>query len=425
MGANVGVTVQCLPPKTWSEAERRAIIEQLERMLATNHFSHSKRYPTLLRYVVEQALAGHSDQIKERTLGIEVFGRTPDYDTTQDPVVRTTAGEIRKRIAQYYQDPGHDEELRIGLPSGTYVPEFDIPPEPPPAIAAVVPTVEATLAPARSPWSRPAWFLPPAIVLLATVVVLAAWFKPWAPRPALDRFWAPVLDSPNPALLCVGQPHFAVFQGVIVPVIASNQPGEAPVSTESQVSLDDLYLRGKHYISLWDSVTLTRVAALLEAKAKKYRIRGELSTSLADLRDGPAVLVGAFNNDWTLRLTGPLRFSFAIPKPHTYAIHDRQNPAQDTWIVDTSIPYLKQSDDYAVISRIKDATTDRVVVVAAGVAYWGTIAAGEFLTDPKYMDEVAKSAPSGWERKNMQIVIGTRVIAGNSGPPRVLATYFW
>src|SRR5258706_12869793 len=96
-------------------------------MLVNPHFSHSKRYPALLRYVVEQALAGHTDQIKERTLGIEVFGRTPDYDTNQDPVVRTTAGEIRKRIAQYYHEPGHQDELRIELPCGSYVPEFHMP----------------------------------------------------------------------------------------------------------------------------------------------------------------------------------------------------------------------------------------------------------------------------------------------------------
>ena len=166
-------------------------------------------------------------------------------------------------------------------------------------------------------------------------------------------------------------------------------------------------------------------AALLAAKAKPYRIRGELSTSLSDLRDGPAVLVGAFNNDWTLRLTGPSRFSFQNPRPHVFAIKDQQNPTAEAWNVDTAVPYMKMSDDYAVISRIKDPTTDRVVVVAAGVAYWGTIAAGEFLTDPKYLEEVAKNAPPGWERKNMQIVIGTKVIAGNSGPPRVLAAHFW
>jgi len=52
---------------------------------------------------VEQTLAGNEDNLKERTLGVEVFHRTPDYDTNLDPVVRLCAGEVRKRIAQYYQ----------------------------------------------------------------------------------------------------------------------------------------------------------------------------------------------------------------------------------------------------------------------------------------------------------------------------------
>ena len=66
-----------------------------------------------------------------------------------------------------------------------------------------------------------------------------------------------------------------------------------------------------------------------------------------------------------------------------------------------------------------------LLVVAAGVAFWGTAAAGEFLSDPKYLAEVARGAPAGWEGKNLQIVIGTKVIAGNSGPPHVLAAHFW
>jgi hypothetical protein len=425
VGSN-GAPIVGAQPRVWTDEERRGILDQLERMLATPHFSHSKRYPALLRYVVEQALAGHSDQIKERTLGVEVFGRAFDYDTNQDPVVRTTAGEIRKRIAQYYHEPGHQNEIRIELAPGSYVPEFNQPLKRPPAAVAIAPLIGETAVPVRAAPSRPAWFLAAAVALFAIPLILAAWFKPWTPHNALDRFWAPVLDSPNPALLCVGQPHFAIFQGIAVPVLASSPDRSDNIAApEKRITLDDLYLRGKHYVSLADSMTLTRLGGILEAKGKPYRIRGELSTSLSDLRDGPAVLVGAFNNDWTLRLTGPLRFSFVSPQPHTFGIHDQQNPARNVWTVDTQLPYLSQSDDYALISRIRAATTGRVVVVAAGVACWGTTAAGEFLTDPKYMDEVVKSAPHGWERMNIQIVIGTKVIEGNSGPPRVLATHFW
>jgi len=411
-----------------SEAQRHAAHDQLERMLANPLFKHSKRYPALLRYVVEHALDGHTEQMKERTLGIEVFGREPGYDTNLDPVVRTTAGEIRKRIAQYYHEPGHEYELRIEMPSGTYIPEFHAPPE----RLAILPAPADVLAPASAPVPvvrlRQMPLVIAATALLVVAVLAIVVVRPLFSRTALDRFWAPVLDASTPALLCVGQPHFAAFPGSTptrqVETPNSNETLES-TSPENGVSLRDLYKMGKHYISLWDSVTLTRVAAFLEAKSKPYRIRGELSTSLSDLRDGPAVLIGAFNNDWTLRLTGPLRFSFHNPQPHVFAIQDSQNKSADAWQVDTSTAYMKQTDDYAVISRIKDPTTDRFVVVAAGVAYWGTIAAGEFLTDPKYMEEFAKAAPRGWEKKNLQVVIGTKVIAGNSGPPRVLATYYW
>ena len=109
-----------------SPEERVAIRKQLERMLANSLFKNSKRYPNLLRYVVEHTLEGDPSELKERRLGVQVFGREPDYDTNADPIVRATAGEIRKRIAQYYHEQGHEAEIRIELLPGSYVPEFGI-----------------------------------------------------------------------------------------------------------------------------------------------------------------------------------------------------------------------------------------------------------------------------------------------------------
>ena len=74
-----------------SPEAKNAINEQLDRLLASPYFSHSKRFPTFLRFVVEQTLAGDADDIKERTLGIEIFGKEADYDTAADPIVRVTA----------------------------------------------------------------------------------------------------------------------------------------------------------------------------------------------------------------------------------------------------------------------------------------------------------------------------------------------
>ena len=115
-------TAKSWAPKTSSD--RRLVEEELSAILASPHFRNSKRYPNMLRYVVEKSLNGQVDDLKERTLGVEVFGRQPDYDTNADPVVRVSAGEVRKRIAQYYHETVGERKIQIDLPTGSYVPEF-------------------------------------------------------------------------------------------------------------------------------------------------------------------------------------------------------------------------------------------------------------------------------------------------------------
>src|ERR1035441_6158257 len=151
---------------TWipeKDADKAAVRVQLERLLANPSFRNSKRYPALLRFVVERVLEGHTDSLKERTLGIEVFHRDPNYDTNQDPVVRTTAVEVRKRLALYYQEAGHEGEIRIQFPSGSYMPEFRLPVAAAPAVLA--PRVR--IRPAAMP-------VPASILMVAGAVALAA-----------------------------------------------------------------------------------------------------------------------------------------------------------------------------------------------------------------------------------------------------------
>src|SRR6202453_1987564 len=102
--------------------------EQLRRLVAHPLFLNSKRYPVLLTYAVEQTLLGNAGDLKERTIGVEAFGREPSYDVNLDPVVRTTAAEVRKRLIQYYYSPDHAGELIIELPVGSYVPAFRVNP---------------------------------------------------------------------------------------------------------------------------------------------------------------------------------------------------------------------------------------------------------------------------------------------------------
>ena len=90
--------------------------------------------------------------------------------------------------------------------------------------------------------------------------------------------------------------------------------------------------------------------------------------SLEDLRPGPVILIGAFDNDWTLRLTGPLRYRFQRDADFNIAsIRDEQNPARNDWKVDWRTPYLELIEDYALVSRVSDSTTGETVIVAADI----------------------------------------------------------
>jgi hypothetical protein len=139
------------------------------------------------------------------------------------------------------------------------------------------------------------------------------------------------------------------------------------------------------------------------------------------------VLIGAFNNAWTLRLENQLRFVFeADPvSPSSQFIRDRQNPSRVTWRGDIATPYAKLTGDYAIISRFVDPRTEKMVVVVAGITKDGTAAAGEFVTEERYLEGLARQLPSGWEHRNLQVVIATEIINGNAGPPRILATHLW
>jgi hypothetical protein len=388
-----------------TEGERSAVRQALERILAHPLFANSRRYPKLLRYVVEKTLDDPSEALKERTLGVQVFGREPDYDTNLDHVVRTTAGEVRKRLQQYYLEEGQHDGVIIELPAGSYVPTFRVAPAP--ALLESPPAARKT--------SRVRWLVLACVVLALGVAVALLAPRSWRPAAtASDRFWAPVLASPNSAVLCIGSAQRAIPMG------------STAASSEETLTLFDLHRSEREKVAFSDALTMARLAGLLRAKDKQFHIRQEASATLADLTEGPAILIGAFDNDWTLRLTGPLRYRFEFDTVRQVSlIRDRQNPLRADWTVDWSMPYLQFGRDYAIVSRVLDRTTKQPVVVAAGITRYGTIAAGEFLAEESRMAELDRVAPRGWERRNIQIVLSTPVIRGSSGPPEIVATYVW
>jgi hypothetical protein len=383
----------------------QAIRDQLARLLASPLFKHSRHYPALLKYVVEQTIEGRTSHLKERALGIQVFKRDCDYDTNLDPVVRTSACEVRKRIALYYHDEAHAHELRIELPPGSYIPEFRQP-EPAPLRQSTGPEKSKALPGETAPGARLLRRSLATAGIAGVVILIGAAAAALRSEPsAIDQFWASVWSSGESTLVCVSPPE--------------NQTAGPDGPSYLDVMRADT-------MAFADSIALARISSVFGRNGRKIDIRRGSNVTLEDFRRGPAILIGAYNNPWTMKLADQLRYTFeGGGANHEGVIRDRQNPSRVVWHHNAHLLYSQLNQDYAIVSRFVDAHTEKMVVVVAGMGRDGTSAGGEFVTQERYLRLLAEKAPKGWEHRNLQVVLATEIINGNVGPPRIVATYFW
>ena len=411
-----------------SREERQKIVAQLEIILASHHFSHSKRSQLLFRYIVAKTLEGQASILKERTLGIEVFGRAPDYDTNADPIVRMTAGEIRKRIAQYYHDSVHRDELRIDLPSGTYVAQFRGPlPENDPH-EVIADTSPATLPKEvtsdqltrhnslaghiGSTWTR--WL---GLISGVAFILLIAWYFVFARqhRSFTQLAWGEILDNRSTTLIAVGEHS-----------LNSNPYSTTdPNSTIDQTSMSARHHMNTSTLSYSEARALVRLVRILDDNKIQYNLLSVSGTTFADLRQGPAILLGGLNNPWTLRAQQQLRYRLATDSNGLDWISDARDPGSRKFSVDVKLPYSSLNADYAIVARFFDSNTQKPTLIVAGLAEDGTKAASEFITDEKQLQESVGESLRGSKGKNFEVVLGTQVINGVSGPPRILAKEIW
>jgi hypothetical protein len=411
------------------------ILQELEAVLASPHFCNSKRYPTLLRYIVENTLAGRLDVLKERTLGVEVFDRPPTYDTNTDTVVRYTAGEVRKRLLLYYSEHGNHSGIRISLPAGSYVAEFvhghevneetgeeseiapvylhdaelihHSSPEAHESSSALTVTLDEAghplAAEVRNSHSL-RWMVWPALAaLLVAAAAAAIWWKYGAghPQSAVDVFWAPVLHDQRSVIVCTGSSVFAPqsYSGV----------------TTAGKNIDYTF------VSMQIASSIAQVAGTMEHAGVATQLVPSATTALPELREHSVVLLGGYNNQWTQRLVQPLRYHFI---PGVEEIIVDQTQPQTRWQRDQSQPY-SSADDYALVARFRDSTIDGWVVAVAGLGRNGTEAAAQFVTSAHYMELLRDRVGSGFANRNIEAVLKVSVIDGKTGAPSIQAVYSW
>jgi hypothetical protein len=420
-------------PRKLTPEQSAAVKNELEALLKSEQFSGTKRCHDFLEFVVSSALAGDYESLTERTLGAQLFGRPIDYETGSDAIVRVRANDVRRRLAEYYSEQHRASEVGISLPTGSYIPEFHWSatqpspasaeaPNPSPSLPASelvnLPPIETSgaMGPRGMRW--------PTLITVVLLLVLssgAALFlhSGAPPDSALKQFWQPLIQEHSPVIVCFGNGvSFWPSQSVRQAIVDGNQallanPGPITITRDDTVTVGNLRA----------AISIVRV---LNAYGVQNELRWPQEVESTDLNQSNIIFVGGFNNPWSMSLNKGLRYSFTqvqTPTESLWMIQDRNSP-NENWSITKAYPE-QIATDYALITRIIDRDDKRVVVSVGGLSQFGTQAAGEFLTDETALTAFARSAPKGWEKRNLQIVLGMGVDGRKIVNPRVLATNIW
>jgi hypothetical protein len=458
------------------------IEEELRRIVASRHFRTSRRGKEFLQYVVNQKISGNGDLLKERLIGVHIFGRKPDYATGEDPVVRVQAGDVRRRLESYHADAEHRSEILIQIPLGSYTPVFhlrrDVLAHQAPAgefnkplltetdasgAADALPgesresrvddptLVDAAMASATAkpqldssnaeltsesvnhPTGVKRWLkrlLP--FACLALAVYLVTLFVPKTSGWTVKAFWAPASALSKPVLLCLPKPQLYSPSAKLFDRYRESHPNtfatrEArrdqilPLNPTDPIQWGDMVPVHNSGPGIGGVVAAINISQLLTEQGIPFELRFGDEATYAEMRDFPVVLVGAINTDWTTQLTSGLNFVFD-ETPATLNIHETVG-AKRVWKMETSDGHITR--DYGLITRQLSGSAGQFLVEVAGISHYGTEAASELLANKKEFANALGSGSIDLKKKNLQIVVSTDVTNERAGPPHIEAISNW
>lgn len=363
-----------------------SVREHVDNICSSPYFISTKRCQQFLRYVVGESIEGRGEQIKERNIAHEVFGKGTNFEPGEYSLVRVKAGEVRKRLSDYYEATPSNG-IRIELPVGSYVPRIHTTQEPAPFEPGSAPASVATKGVSRR---RFLWMAGGAACLAGAASLVPLLRRKPAP---LDLLWRPVFATKTPLLIFI------------------------PVMHESNGAMTE-------WVGIGPTAALRRAADYLDAKRYPYHLRFGSELTFAQLREQPSLLLGGFEVEWTQRMTHDLRFApYVDPQTGLRAFIDRQTNQTWTEVKHPSNPYVDV--DYGILCRLFDPATGQIVFLAVGTQTFGTEGAASFLFSPELFAGVARHAPAGWESKNLQAVVRVSVIGTTTTNPQLVATHFW
>jgi len=253
-------------------------------------------------------------------------------------------------------------------------------------------------------------------------------------KSAIEQFWKPAFATPQAVLICLTSPVVYRPTDAMYKKYALTHPGTfqteldkttnvLPLDPQQTILWSDLWSISRFgVVRGGDASAAVAVSALLGKIGKPSELRVGMHYSFADLRNSPAVVVGAFNNRWTMQLTSSLRYVF-VEDDGRFMIREQTNGGQ-VW-QNHFDKNGEMTDDAAIVARLLDSKTGQFTIIVAGIGERGTQAAGDFVSNPELLEQGLRSVPAGWQKKNLEVVLQTTVTDSVPGPPRVMAAYSW
>jgi hypothetical protein len=417
----------------------------LALILSSPPFRNTQQCQSLLRYVVKHSLAGEDNLLRERVIGSEVFGRRPNYEPGEDPVVRLRAAEVRKRLAQYYQSVHDDSEIQIEIPAGSYRAIFRHRDEallhqPSPMLLPEHAASDHDTQPsahagdARSLPHRimeklcqPSYRYGIAAALLLMSLLAALASDPWNARQnaRFYQFWEPWTGSSKPVILVIGRNAVYRLSDKMMDDYAEahhlGANGEeffVPLMPDQVLHGRDLTAADDSFVALGDVAAVSHLVASLTRQGQDSQERFHNDISFAELRDTPSLLIGGFNNPMTIELTKNLRYVLRFRNE----IDDTETGKE--WLLHASQD-AHDTEDYAIVTRLTQRGGEAPILSVAGMGQYGTMAAADFACDPKEISSVMRTVPKGWEHRNLQIVLHVKVVDFKPAATNVVASYVW
>ncbi len=419
-----------LPPEIAAAAP--AILQHLQQLEDSPAFKGSKRSQQFLRHIVEKALAGQDAELKERNLGVELFGRSPTYDTGDDAIVRVTASDVRRRLHQYYSSAS--SPYRIELLAGSYTPEFRIGVD----HDAQTGSRSADAAPSGAAKRNGRWRVVVLMVAaLAAVSIAAGWF--WSRQRALDNPafgntlpWSVFFHNGRPVQLVLADPDASAIQEltgsrILLPDYANRRfvPNQESYPPDLQRALT--FFRGVNVPAVDVDIALA-ISRLAGANASLLKAHPSRSLQLSAFRtDDDFILLGSSrSNPWSTLFQEQLDFEFAYDPQLNWEII--RNKRVQSGELSRYVPTARGWDTghaFAIVALVGNPNQAGNVLLIAGTNAEGTEAAGQFVTNLTQFAQTLRNHgidPAGAPCR-FEILLQVRTMAGSASKLEVVACH--